>query len=64
MKMTTAVTPPADGKRGVKQMIIIGTILGLPLKTMGIIGGLFLLSAAAPTLVALILKIQEDQRDE
>lgn len=45
-------------------MIIIGTILGLPLKTMGIIGGLFLLSAAAPTLVALILKIQEDQRDE
>ncbi|SMP53651.1 hypothetical protein [Anoxynatronum buryatiense] len=45
-------------------MIIIGTLLGLPYKTMGIIGGLFLLSAAAPTLMALILARQEEHKDE
>lgn len=45
-------------------MILLGSLLGMPQKTVWIVGGLFLLSALAPTLVALVLWKKKAWKDE
>ncbi len=40
------------------------TFLGLPLKTLIIVGGLFLISALSPTIVAIILNLRKESKNE
>ncbi|ABR49130.1 hypothetical protein Amet_2981 [Alkaliphilus metalliredigens QYMF] len=40
------------------------TIIGLPLKTALIVGGLFILSALAPSILAVLLRYKQVWRDE
>lgn len=45
-------------------MMLHNTILGLPLSTLMIVGGLFLMSALSPTVLAIYLKRKGGWKDE
>ncbi|SDK72325.1 hypothetical protein [Natronincola ferrireducens] len=38
--------------------LVLG-VIGLPLKTVGIVGGLFVISALAPSILAILLKYKK-----